>query len=171
MVFGRTIQTLIILSDFTVDITVTLCYYAVISDTSITSQTYQVNGTAITNTIPAFSNNDTTCPIAYTLTINCAAYTAPVGAISYNTATRVLTMYSTSVGDKGLFNMRLTGTNDIWTYYGDFTVDITVTPCYHAVVTANPISSYSYEINQTSATYTLLPFSNNDTTCPITYTL
>ena len=158
-------------TDFTVDITVTSCYYAVIADTAITAITYQVNSTSASYTLAEFSNNDTTCPITYSLSINSVAYTGATGAFTFNSATRLLTLYSSSVTDNGIFTLRLTGTNGVWTDYVDFTVTISVSPCYYAVIANTPITALTYQVNGTSTSYTLPAFTNNDTTCPITYTL
>ena len=94
-------------------------------------------------------NNDTSCPITYTLYVNGPIYSGPTGAISYNSGTKTITLYSTSVLHKGISNVRFFGTNTIVTSYVDFMVDITVDHCYYAVIASQTISSIIYTINDT----------------------
>ena len=134
-------------TDFTVEITVNHCYYALMTPNTITPMTYEINQTAISQNFPDFGNNDTSCPITYTFMIGGTLYSGVTGAFTYSvdgSGVQTLTLHSTVVVDAGTFSCRLVGTNGIWTNYTDFTVDITVSPCYYAIITPYGILDTSY---------------------------
>ena len=148
------------------------CYPATIAAVASPALSYQINATAALYTLNAFSNTDSTCPITYSLYLNGTLYSAPTGAYTFTASAIVLQLYSTSIAHLGTSTLRLQGTNGYSTaVYTDFTVDITVSPCYYAVVIPQTIDSQLYLIRHPTLSTTLNAFLINDTSCPITYSL
>ena len=62
-----------------------------------------------------------------------------VGAMTYLPGPPMyLDVHSTDANDLGLYTVKLTGTNGIWVLDDVFTVNVTVKPCYYAVITPQP---------------------------------
>ena len=97
----------IVYTDFTVDVTVNPCYYAVMTPQPIDLLFYFIRHPTLSTTLNAFLINDTSCPITYSLYYDGVLYTGPTGIITFGSSTLLFEVYTLNILAAGTHAMIL----------------------------------------------------------------